>query len=145
MEAIDDVLEDSNMPQEVPSVVKTLAIFTYIGNGLLILLFLFVMAMIETFIGEFVNKVEGADIGTDTFITYFMVACGFIILLCIGSIIGAFQMTKGRKLGFYIYAALNAVWIVLLIYGGEPQGLAMAAISIGFLIGFGTQLKNFPG
>lgn len=144
MEAIDEVLEDSGPQGEVPGMVKTLAIFTYIGNGLLILLFAFVMAMMEQFIDEFINRIEGAEMSTDEFITYMMAACGFIIILCIGSIIGAFQMTKGKKWGFYVFAALNAIWILLLLMGGTPQGIVMALISIGFLIGFGSQLKNFP-
>jgi hypothetical protein len=145
MEAIDDVLEDSNQPQgTVPSIVKTLAIFVYVGNGLLILLFLFVLAMLETFMNEFANKMPTADMSTDMFMNIMLAACVIVVIFCIACVVGVFQMTKGKRWGFYLYAVFNGLWVIMQIMGGTPQNFAMAAISLGFLIGLGAQLKHLP-
>lgn len=142
MEELDEVLETQGQTGEIPSTVKTLAILAYIGNILWALLFLLVFVMIDLIIEELVNKLPVAEMTTDQFVTYLMIGCGVLILCCIVSFIGALKMSKGKKIGFVLYAVANGIWAVLLFMGGTPQGIVCGAISVGFIIGFGTQLKH---
>lgn len=143
-DTIDDVLEDGTQSGGVPQIVKTLAIISYVGNALWAVLFLIVALAINSFKGMFVNRLQGAAMSTDQLMTYVLVACLIIIATCVISIMGAAKMTKGKKGGFYMYAVANGIWTILLIMGGTPQGIVCGLISLGFIVAFGMQLKNFP-
>ena len=97
MEEFDEVLEDTGAPVEVPNVVKTLAIISYVGNGLYGLLFLAVVFLLESFKSMFVNNIENADLNTDQLMNLLVIVFIGVVLSCIACIIGAFQMTKGRS------------------------------------------------
>ena len=141
MEEFDEVLESTERETKVPNVVKTLAIISYVGNSLYGLLFLAMVFLVETFKSMFVNKIENADLNTDQLMNIFVIVFVGIILSCIACIIGAFQMTKGRRWGFFLYAVANGLWAALLLYGGTLQGVVVGLSSIAFIVVFGANLK----
>jgi hypothetical protein len=143
-DTIDDVLEDSNGPKSVPQVVKTLAVFAYIGNAIWALLFLILVLALESMSGMLVNRMEAPGLSTDQLMTYILIVCVVFVVVCLVSIIGAAKMTKGKKSGFYMYAGSNGLWTILLLLGGTPQGVVVGLISLGFIVAFGMQLKKFP-
>jgi magnesium-transporting ATPase (P-type) len=143
-DTIDDVLEDGNAPKSVPQIVKTLAIFSYIGNAIWALLFVIVVLAIESMMSQFINRLDAPGMSTDQLMTFMVIVCLVILLMCIVSIIGTVRMTRGKKSGFYMYAIANGIWVILLLMGGTPQGIVVGLISLGFIIGFGMQLKKFP-
>ena len=142
-DSFDEVLEESAQPKGVPTIVKTLAIISYVGNTLWALLFLIVALALNSFKSMLVNRLDAPAMSTDQLMNYILIASIVIVLICIVSIIGAAKMTKGSKTGFYLYAVANGLWTVILLLGGTPQGIVCGLISLGFIVGFGMQLKNF--
>ena len=140
----DDVLEGTVEIKTVPQVVKTLAILSYVGNGLWTLLLLIMAFALNAFMGELVNRLDAPTMSTDQLMTLIMIGCLVLAVFCILSIVGAAMMTKGKKSGFVLYAIGNGIWTLLMIMGGTPQGIVFGVISLGFILGFGMQLKNFP-
>jgi hypothetical protein len=135
---MDDILESvDNKSKEVPQVVKTLSILAYVGNGFWGLMILILMLMVMSN-ASFFEDLVGVSLPLGALYGAMFV----IIVLCALSIVGANYMSKGRKSGFWIYAIANGIWALLLLPSGEPSNIGIAAISIGFIIGFGAQLKN---
>jgi hypothetical protein len=137
---MEEILEDKEVQKtEVPQAVKTLSIFAYIGNGFwgLIILILTILTltsfdMIERLIGVGLGEQKGVLIFT------FLV----MLALCIVPIFGCIKMSKGLKSGFYMYVAANGLWVLLNIIAATPQNIFVGLVSLGFIIGFGSQLKH---
>ncbi|MEX1002737.1 MAG: hypothetical protein WDZ35_11535 [Crocinitomicaceae bacterium] len=143
MDELDEVLEEAKEEKKIPAIVKTLAIISYVGNSFYALLMLAIIFLLESFKSEFVNQIEDADVSTDDFMLYMVVGCIILIIASIACIIGAYKMTKGKKWGFFVYTLFNALWVVALIMGGTPQGIVMGIVSIGFILGFASQLRHY--
>lgn len=88
--------------------------------------------MIERLIGVGLGEQKGVLIFT------FLV----MLALCIVPIFGCIKMSKGLKSGFYMYVAANGLWVLLNIIAATPQNIFVGLVSLGFIIGFGSQLKH---
>jgi len=137
---MDEILENikDNTPVKVPQVVKTLAIFSHIGNafwGIVILvIFFWALGSPASFKDTFNLTVEAK--------TAFIVGVLLLISIIIICIIGVVQMTRGKKSGFWMYLITNGLWVIVGFLAATPQNITVAAISLGFIFGFASQLKN---
>lgn len=136
---MEDTLENLNAEKPtVPQAVKTLSIFAYIGNGFwgLVILIVILWALAASASFERIMNLQVLEPGA-------LLAGGLIaVVLCALPIFGAAMMTKGKKSGFWLYAVSNGLWVLLNFASGVPQNIFVGAISLGFIIGFATQLKN---
>ena len=147
MDEIIDLGESQN--KEVPQGVKTLAILSIIGSSLWTLILLVFMLYIFSVGSAFGGMAGGmfADAMAGIVIAFL-----FLIGLNVGSLIGAIKMMKGKKSMFILYAITNGIWALLFLItiGNQNDSLSLmfslltALSSIGFIIGFGTQMKNMP-
>lgn len=138
---MDETLENIKVeetPQVVPQVVKTLAILAYIGNAFWGIAIVGVLMWAMSGAASFEKLMRMQVIDTGALLVGGLVA----VIICIVPIIGAVFMAKGRKLGFWLYVSANGLWVLLNFASGVPQNIVVGAISLGFIIGFATQLKN---
>ncbi|WP_066757938.1 hypothetical protein [Crocinitomix algicola] len=141
-----EVLE-SNEPsqQNVPEVVKVLAIFSYIGNGFWILAFLVIYMMMRMNSNE-LAALMNINMASDYFVNIFLIV--FILASILGGlcIYGAALMSKGLKKGFTFYAIGNGIWVLILLIGSLENGplsnYIILLISAVFILVFGMQLKH---
>ncbi|MBK9192260.1 MAG: hypothetical protein IPM77_12545 [Crocinitomicaceae bacterium] len=137
---MEEVLEDKEVQKTaVPQVVKTLSIFAYIGNGFwgLVIFILMILAMTSI---DTIERIVGGSLGEQkgVLIVTFLI----MLAICILPIFGCIKMAKGFKSGFYMYAAANGIWVLLNIFAATPQNIFVGLVSLGFIIGFGSQLKH---
>ena len=146
---MDEILEEQNAPQETPQIVKFLAIFSYIGNGLWGLFLLLMIATLSSYESMFSGLLPGGAGSSEmaSFMMMIKVILGLFIVTCIVSIIGTVKMGQGKRSGFFMYAIANGIWGLLFAYsgvtGGGMEALVIGLASIGFIVGFGSQLKSF--
>jgi hypothetical protein len=148
----DELVDVTGNPgnQEVPQGVKTLAILSIVGNSLWLLIFLLAMmyflviassfgGMMGSFMGDFMGLFVAVMLGLST--------------LHILGLVAAVKMMKGSKGAFIMYAIVTGLWALLCLLlisngGGNTGGVMLYVISalssIGFIIGFGTQMQNMP-
>ncbi|MBL7900231.1 MAG: hypothetical protein JNJ99_16970 [Crocinitomicaceae bacterium] len=137
---MEEVLEDKEVQKTVvPQAVKTLSIFAYIGNGFWGLVIFILMILTMTSI-DTIERIVGGSLGEQKGV----LIVTFLIMLatCVLPIIGCIKMSKGYKTGFYMYVAANGIWTLLNIIAATPQNIFVGLISLGFIIGFGSQLKH---
>ena len=131
--------------QKTPEMVRVLAILSYIGNGFWILAFLAIVMVISSDASIF-DELLGNRVDRNAVATIFTVALGIAFILGVLCIYGAYKMYRGFKSGFIFYAIGNSLWALLLligtINGGQNSNYLVLLISIGFIVGFGSQLKN---
>jgi len=123
-------MEEQNVQttNQRPTFLTVLCILTFIGSGLALLFSL-------------IGLVAAGAI--ESFASYLPVGVGggifksiLLIVLIAGSLYGAIQMWKLKKLGFYIYAAAN---VILLIMSFGIMGLIFTAL---FIVLYGLNLKH---
>lgn len=142
---MEDILETVEQPKnEVPQAVKTLAILTYVGNGLMVLIFLILFFWLMGTLNDAPRYVQFDMEEKGLMIAVFCV----VILFCVLPIIGAYQMSKGKKWGFWMYLIPNVIWVILCFAAfanpDNEQGMSnllIAGITIGFIAGFASNLK----
>ena len=153
-EELDDLIDgdSSNQPTEVPQNVKTLGILSIVGNSIWMLL----IAISLIYVWLFSSTMGG--IGGGVFARFAGAIAGIILLMLILQIIalmGAVKLMNGKKTAFLLYAIPTGLWGLLLVFSGlnamnaVNNGNAMftlfsGLVSIGFIIGFGTNLKKMP-
>ncbi|MBI3134295.1 MAG: hypothetical protein HYZ14_06415 [Bacteroidetes bacterium] len=136
---MEDTLETLNeKPVAVPQAVKTLAILAYIGNGLWAVVFLGVFFWMMAASSEFERLLGVGSLP----IGVVGIAIFLVVAMCTLGIIGAFQMAAGKKLGFWLYLVGNGIWVLMNLGSGQGENIGMAVISIGFIVGFGANLKS---
>lgn len=141
---MDESLENIEIkPVVVPQAVKTLAIFAYIGNAFWAIAIVAVLmwALVDA---ESFGRAIGQGSSERIYIDPMGILIGMIVglVICILPIIGAAMMTKGKKSGFWLYLIPSILWIILNFASGETPNIWLAIISVGFLIGFATQVKQ---
>ena len=158
----DDLLDDNqNGTNELPQMLNVLTILTFIGSGLSLLSGLWgFMTMgaqqeaLETSMAELDSlggsgnqmldgMMEGAIVAAENAPTLNTIGV-IVAILCI---LGALQMRKLKKTGYYIYVAACLIGIVgpLVIVGGGIMGgiiLLGSVFSILFIILYGVNLKH---
>jgi len=149
--SIDDLL-DASIPSVNTKANTTLNVFCilgYIGNGLLLLLFLMVALVGVTLLGddfieEFraslnINNVEDA-------LVFFSAFMGIVVLFMILAIIGLIFAHQKKTWGFILYAVVNGLWGGSILYGGVASGemvnIILGLISIVFIIVIGLNYKK---
>jgi hypothetical protein len=141
---MDESLENIEItPVVVPQTVRTLAIFTYIGNALCALIILIVLMWALSSPVSFSSYITQGS----TERLYFdpmgvVIGVLVTIVVCALPIAGAAMMAKGKKTGFWIYLIPNLIWIIINFTSGESTNIFFGFITIGFAIGFATQLKH---
>lgn len=125
------------------SLVKVLSILSFVGNGFWLLASLIVLVMVFANVGDFVELLPTNDSG-DAFIGILAFSLLVVMALCIISFIGASKMYKGEKSGFRYYLIGEGLWATLIFLGnnGVFAYILLGIISVGFIIGFYTQLKS---
>jgi hypothetical protein len=151
-------------PRKLPDMLNVLTILTFIGSGLIILIdswyFLTAKKIYDmTMAGlehtdqapAFVRSLQGSDPAGVAQRTYDnrvpIVLLG--IVACILCIVGAMQMRKLKKTGFYIYLIGEVLppFISLIFVGAAafsgPIAIVSATLFLAlFLVLYGTQLKH---
>ena len=160
---LDDLLDnDQSESIQLPQMLNVLTILTFIGSGFSLLTNIWSFTTLaqtqETFelsramqsdMGEeldnpFANNImEGTIIMLENGPTLYTVG----IIVCILGIIGALQMRKLKKTGFFIYSTANFLGIVipLAIVGLGLMGsiiLASSIFTILFIILYAVNLKH---
>ena len=151
MEELDDILDESssNEPKQVPEGVKILSIFSIIGNSLWIFIILIAMLYVM-FVGSLVDSLLPGS--TDGIMAVLALLMLLIAGLHIAGLIAAINMRRGKKGAFILYAIVTGIWVALLVLGAlsptNNQNVNFnwfsAAVSLGFIVGFGLQMKNMP-
>ncbi|MBK6953330.1 MAG: hypothetical protein IPO32_17120 [Crocinitomicaceae bacterium] len=141
---MDESLENIEIqPTKVPQAVKTLAIFAYIGNAfwaiMLVVVLVWALVAIESF-GRFITQSSTERLYFEPVGLIVGMLVGLVI--CIVPIIGAAMMSKGKKTGFWLYLIPSLVWIILNFASGQTANIIVALITVGFTVGFATQLKH---
>jgi uncharacterized protein YacL len=130
-------------PTEVPQALKTLAIFAYIGNAFwaiaIVIVLMWALIAAESF-GRFISQGSTDRLYIDPMGIVIGIIVGLVI--CILPIIGAAMMTKGKKSGFWLYLIPSILWIILNFSSGQTPNMWMSLITVGFIIGFASQLKH---
>ena len=123
-------MEEQNVQQtnQRPTFLTVLCILTFIGSGLSLLFGLIGLVAAGALESVSAYLPVGVDSGLFKSI--------ILIILMAGSLYGAIQMWKLKKLGFYIYAAAN---VVLLILGFSIWSLIFTAL---FIVLYGLNLKH---
>ena len=150
MEELDEVIDvESSQPKDTPGGVKTLAIFSIIGNGfwsLVLLIFtayvMFAGSVLDSFLPGFAQDI----------IVLIVVILIVLLGLHIAGLIAAINMMRGKKKAFILYAIVTGIWVLLLVMSAinpDPgQDVTFnwicAVLSTGFIVGFGLQMKNMP-
>ncbi|HBS87383.1 MAG: hypothetical protein A2W91_13910 [Bacteroidetes bacterium GWF2_38_335] len=140
-----DVLDSQTTvgKKKVPGMVNTLAVFSYIGSGILALLFLWFLVAFESVLDTIDLEEAFSKFGEgEAALNIIRITIVILLVLNIGTIIGPAMMQKGKKVGFYIYAACNGIWVILMVLGGTPAGIVLGLISLLFIIGYATKLKH---
>lgn len=134
MSTSEEALESVSPGKKAPGGVKALAVFTYIGKVLLILLslgFLLGMILSEDY---FVNKLKNADQTTDQWLLETKILCLIYLISSVGAIIGVNKMRKGKKTGFFIHALSNLLLIGFLVYNANILELIIAGSLTLFIL-----------
>lgn len=144
-ESLDQAIETQPKDKKAPGGVKALAVFTYIGKVLLILLSL--GFLVGLFVAEdyMVNKVADADQNSDAWVLETQILCLVYLISSIGAIIGVNKMKKGKKKGFYLHAISNVLLIAFLAYNANIVEWIIAgslALFILLYLPFVGKLKN---
>lgn len=116
-----DILDNNQNQPQNSSTFKTMAILSYVGNGVWAFLFLLL------FIGCVVNGAAMLkSVSLDNFfggaIMFFTVISALVMVVCLVSIIGVVKMKNGKRRGFFLYAIANGLWSLLLFYAGTGDG-----------------------
>lgn len=129
-------------PTEVPQAVKTLAIFAYIGNAFWGIVIAVIMMWALTAAESFSRFMEQGT-GERLYIDPMGILVGMIVglIICILPIFGAAMMSKGKKSGFWLYLIPSLLWVILNISSGDTPNIVIGLITVGFIVGFATQLK----
>ncbi len=140
---MEDIIDQGNTGgQGVPQAVKTLGILSIVGSslwGLLILIAMFwIMGQTSGLSALFPPEMA-------SMMTAIYVVMVIMVALNALGIMGAMKMMKGNKGGFTLYAVVTGLWALLLLLAGlqgDLLSIVSALASIGFIIGFGMQMKN---
>lgn len=136
-----------------PQFLTALCILSYVWSGI-VFLGLIIALLLSGFIFEVFEKIingsEGMpqldeaqtkavnmllELGQGAFVA---IIGGAILMLAI-SLIGVIKMWKLQKWGFYIYAGINGLGVILNLV---QASFLMAIISIGFIVMYGLNLKD---
>ncbi len=141
---MDESLENIEIkPVVVPQAVKTLAIFAYIGNAFwaiaIVAVLMWALVDAESF-GRAITQNSSERI----YIEPMGILVGMIvgIVICVLPIVGAAMMSKGKKSGFWLYLIPSILWIILNFASAEIPNMWLAIFTLGFVIGFATQVKH---
>jgi len=146
MEDIDIIDGAGGQPNQVPQAVKTLGILSIIGSSFWILIMLiggiYIMTM-SSAMGGVLGQAFGSAVGLVAGVLLFFIGLNVLTL------VAAAKMMKGKKGMFIMYAIANGLWSLLfLISLGNQANPTLPALTglagIGFIIGFGVQMKNMP-
>ena len=121
-----------------------MSVLSYIGNGVLALLFMILLIACIT------NGTSMANSGTfdglfGGMIGVFAVISALVILISWLCIIGVAKMKKGNRRGLMFYLIGNGLWVILLIYTGRDGSLTFlsgALISIVFTAFYAMKLPK---
>ncbi len=117
-----------------PTFLTVLCILTFIGSGLGILGSLFLVLGMGAILGALGSLGGAATGGT----AYAVIG----LILSIASLVGAIQMWKLKKTGFYIYTAANVIGILLPVFFGLGFSAIGAIIPVLFIVLYGLNLKH---
>ncbi len=139
-----------------PGFLSVLCVLSFIWEGLMILCFLIALlcsGMIFEKIEEMVANQEttaemgGAQIqGLDQILEMgagkFSVGMGIAILIFVAMLVSVIQMWKLKRMGFYIYAGINALFLAYNLYQPNYVGAVLDALFIGLYAMNFKHLKN---
>jgi hypothetical protein len=141
---MDESLENiETKPLEVPQALKTLAILSYIGNafwGIAIFAVLMWALVAPERFEEFITQGSNERLDLDPLGIIVGIVVGLVV--CAMPIVGAAMMTKGKKSGYWIYLIPSLLWVILNLSSGQTQNIIISLITVGFIVGFATQLKH---
>jgi hypothetical protein len=133
MNPSEEVIENPS-EKKSPAGVKAISIFTFIAKSLLLLLsigFLLGLFLAEDYM---VNKIKDSEQSSADWLLETKIYCLVYILSCLGAIIGAVKMRKGKKKGFYLHAISNTLLIAFLVYNANIVEYIFAASLLFFII-----------
>lgn len=147
--------EDQVMNEELkrPQFLTALCILSYIWSGI-VFLGLIIALLLSGFIFEALEKIvsgaegmpqleenqmQGVSMLLEMGQGAFIGIIGLAILMYAISLVGVIKMWRLQKWGFYIYAGINGVGIILNFIQGS---FFMPIIAIGFIIMYGLNLKD---
>ena len=158
-ELLDDKLNSEN--QELSEMLNILTILTFIGSGFSILMNVYsymTMAESKLKIEESIAKLDSVEDTKIPFVNGFMdsalkaiengpILYPIAILVGVLCIIGALQMRKQKRIGFYIYLGaciIGAIVPIIILGGGFIGGMVLvgSVISILFIILYGVNIKQ---
>lgn len=120
----------------LPVSFKTLATFGYLGNGFWAVVFMVFFFLIVTDSG--VLHYFGLSVENQVLASLIYLGA---TVFCTLPIFGIVRMTKQNKGGFLLYAVPNAIWVVYCFSLQNPGTIFFGALSLVFIILFGTYLK----
>jgi len=128
--------DDGGGDSKRPTFLTVLCILTFIGSGLGLLGSILMMVGV----GALSNMLGGMGGGAlDGGTAYF----GVSALLAAGSLYGALQMWKQKKMGFYLYTVSNVVLAILpMVWLGAAFGAMGLVVPIIFIVLYGLNLKH---
>lgn len=127
-----DIVEDAGV-ENAKKQIKTLAILTYVGSAIWILLILVVLMTFESYFGTATKAVntygdaQAQEVMNEASGLMNVVRIIIIALMgiCVLSIVGAYKMTKLQHSGFVLYAVGTGIFALLLLVGAfQGQGEA---------------------
>lgn len=141
---MEEVLEemDSEKKPEFPQALKTLAVLSYIGNGICLATFLvfFVLTLVNA------GSLWGTR-GLGNAAPVLSLIMLLLVGLCALCIVGVYKMSKGKKVGFWLYLVPNILWVlgnINVIYKGASNGSNhfFLLLTLGFIGGYVSHYKS---
>lgn len=122
---------------------KVFSILSYVGNGLIGLIFLIAMLYFFMFIEAFNSMVSVAD-PSGVYLVLIAVFMVFFVLVFL-CILGTYKMhVKQENSGLVLYLIGNGIWILITALGiaKNPSNLLFTLPSIAFCIVFITEMRK---
>jgi hypothetical protein len=142
----DELVDEGSMGgnTEVPQAIKTLSILSIVGNSVWALLIVITVLYLLGASGQVSRFIPG---GMGNIMGMLIGIMLLMLALNIAGLIAAIKLGKGQKGSFILYAIVTGIWALLLLLSGmngSVLALLSSLASIGFIVGFGMQLKNMP-
>ena len=138
MDATEQIIDSEELKvteKKSPGGVKAIAVFSYIGKVLLILLSAGLLVGIFVSKDYMIDKVQNSDMSTEDWILRTIILCLIYIITSVVAMIGVRKMVKGKREGFFMHAGSNLVLIAFLFYGaGLFEYIIMAPLAFFILL-----------
>lgn len=141
-------IEEQQQTREIPELLKILTVLTYVFSSLMILIMIIILFAMGYFLELFTqmglfDEIEslGGNV-KGVVVAIFAIVIIFFIVFEVITMIGAYQMRKGKKLGFWFWIIPNAFYLLLSIGGSITGGyLFVILVTIAMMVGYISQYK----